>query len=76
MKATSTTTHCHCCRAVVDCAQHLPLCDSCLDARLAALERSSGRPSRWTGALRRRTATLADGWSGARVARDALGLAA
>ena len=35
MKTTSTTTKCHSCTAPVECVQHLPLCDSCLDARLA-----------------------------------------
>lgn len=50
MKATSTptTTRCHGCRARVEGAQHLLICDSCLDARLAQLERSSGRPPRWS----------------------------
>jgi hypothetical protein len=53
MKATSTTTKCHSCRARVEGAQHLLICDRCLDARLAQLERSFGRPPRWTGALTR-----------------------
>jgi anaerobic ribonucleoside-triphosphate reductase len=75
MNATSTTTHCNCCGELVEGAQHLLLCDCCLDARLAALERSSGRASKWTGALRWPSAALADGWSGARAARDALRLA-
>jgi hypothetical protein len=76
MKATSTNCHCDSCSAPVECAQHLLLCDRCLDARMAALERSSGRSTRWTGALRWPSAVLADGWSGARAARDALHLAA
>jgi len=48
MKATSTPTKCHSCRARVEGAQHLPICDGCLDARLAQLERSPARPPRWT----------------------------
>jgi hypothetical protein len=76
MKATSTTSHCDSCSALVECAQHLLLCDRCLDARLAALEGSSRRATKWTGALRWPSAALADGWSGTRAARDALHLAA
>jgi hypothetical protein len=76
MKATSTTTHCHTCSALVECAQHLPLCDRCLDARLAQLERGLGRPPRRSGALRWPAAALADGWRGGANARDVPSLAA
>ena len=51
MKATSTPTKCHSCRAQVEGAQHLLICDSCLDARLAQLERSLARPPRWNRAF-------------------------
>jgi hypothetical protein len=50
MKATSIPTKCHSCRARVEGAQHLPICDRCLDARLTQLEHSLGRPPRWTRA--------------------------
>jgi hypothetical protein len=75
MKATPTTEchgcKCHGCSALVDCAQHLPLCDSCLDARLTALEHSSERPSKRTGTLR-----WPGGWRGALAVGDALRVAA
>jgi hypothetical protein len=75
MTATSTTKchgcKCHGCSALVDCAQHLPLCDSCLDARLAALERFGERPSKRTGTLR-----WPGGWRGALAVGDALRVAA
>jgi hypothetical protein len=61
MNATSTTTHCDSCSGLVEGAQHLLLCDSCLDARLAQLERSVRRPPRWTGTLRWPTAARSDG---------------
>jgi hypothetical protein len=51
MKATSTTTNCHSCGARVEGAQHLRICDGCLDARLAHLGRPLARPSRWTRAF-------------------------
>jgi hypothetical protein len=76
MKTTSTITHCHSCSALVECAQHLPLCDRCLDSRLAQLERGLGRPSRRSGALLWPAAALADGWRGGAAAPDALSLAA
>jgi hypothetical protein len=72
MKTTSTTTKCHSCTAPVECVQHLRLCDSCLDARLAQLERSAARPLGWTGALRRPTAARADRWSRAVAVGNAL----
>jgi hypothetical protein len=44
---------------------HVLLCDSCLDAGLAELECTCGRPSRWPGARRWYRAALAGGWNGA-----------
>jgi hypothetical protein len=75
MKATSTTTKCQSCGALVECAQHLCLCDSCLDARLAELERSLARPRRRPSALLWPTAGMADGWRGALTAGEALQVA-
>lgn len=40
MKTTSITTSCISCREEVVVAQHLRLCDKCLDARLVDLERT------------------------------------
>jgi hypothetical protein len=57
MTATSTTTSCDCCRAKVEGAKHVLLCDGCLDARLTELESMRSRPGRrrgagvWNGAL-------------------------
>jgi hypothetical protein len=71
MTATATTTKCPGCGARVECAQHLSLCDGCLDARLAALERAGERPLKWTGTLR-----WPGGWRGALAVGDALRVAA
>ena len=71
MKATSST-ECHGCSGLVECAQHVLLCDSCLDARLAQLERSAGLPPRWTRALRWPTPERADRWSNALAVGEAL----
>jgi hypothetical protein len=65
MKTTSITTRCRCCGAQVEEAMHVLLCDGCLDARLAELERTRGRPSRWSGTRGWYRAALAGGWNGA-----------
>jgi len=44
MKTTSITTSCISCRGEVVVTKHLRLCDKCLDARLADLERTQ----RWS----------------------------
>ena len=76
MKASSTTTKCNSCSAPVDCAQHLPLCDRCLDVRLTELERSLARPRRRPSALLWPTAAMADGWRGVVTPGEALRIAA